>query len=292
MPSKTEPEFMQALPEGKWDLVEGDKRSSSLVYRSEEGKEVRVPSIHYNQPVAWRVEYFRFMVKNNFEAAERLRQESGRDADVRRMHEQGLRLQAEATVMQNTKQLMPLQPGKMSGDALTSYRSLVKAGAPVEHIIKELGRRMSDLEALPPETPDLEEALLDTATYQCSLLDPALFEIPALQRTAHEMLRLIAMVGADLNGRLPGEILPQFRSVMSLINADHQAVQKTDGNGLAALMKRDAIRIKHFTRMHEAQITGDAAQKLKALVGRLDWDVTCSLPNIGPPLRPSLSPTP
>lgn len=280
MTANVEPEFMQSLPEGDWNLTEGDKKSPTLIYCSDDGKKVKVPSIWYNQPVSWRVEYFRFLAKQGFDKAAELWVEKGKDDEITNIVMDASWIKAEAEVMEQTGQFIDFDSTDIDNDIIVIYQRLHQAGAPVERIIAALVRRMSALEKLPPNTLGLENALLSAASYLCSLLDPNLFETPVLQRTTNEVLRLIRMVCADLNGRLPVEAVPYFQEIMSCIHDDHRSISKTDGNGMAAVIKRDAIRLKCFARLYEAKITGDAAKKIKALINRLDCDVATSLPNI------------
>jgi hypothetical protein len=58
------PDFLQSLPaQGRWILLNPDKSAGLLKYKdAETGKEVSVPSIWYNQPVQWRIDYFEFCI--------------------------------------------------------------------------------------------------------------------------------------------------------------------------------------------------------------------------------------
>lgn len=65
--------FKQAKPKNiVWTLVEGDKRSGQLRYKSDT-ETIVVPNIWYNQPVEWRIEIMRFYADCNREGARRLR---------------------------------------------------------------------------------------------------------------------------------------------------------------------------------------------------------------------------
>lgn len=58
--------FYQSLPEGRtWTLLTDDKKVGQLVYRDQDGEEALVPSIWYNQPIQWRIDYFRFCVQRD-----------------------------------------------------------------------------------------------------------------------------------------------------------------------------------------------------------------------------------
>jgi hypothetical protein len=106
-------EFMQTLPSGNWTLTNPDKRAGQLRYREvETGVEIVVPSIWYNQPVAWRADYFRFCAQRNREGAERLRgmKDAFRHGDADQMIAQALRLEEAASTMDRTGRFVSLNP--------------------------------------------------------------------------------------------------------------------------------------------------------------------------------------
>ena len=69
------PNFMQSLPKnGAWVLVDGNYKSGQLLYRdSVTGAEALVPSIWYNQPVAWRIDMAIYRAERAEASAARLR---------------------------------------------------------------------------------------------------------------------------------------------------------------------------------------------------------------------------
>lgn len=91
--------FLQALPpEGEFRLLSGDKKSGELFYRDEiTGEHFRVPSVWYNQPVAWRIEAMEFYAAEQMATADKLLASRGSwlptsDEDTRR----AARMRAEA----------------------------------------------------------------------------------------------------------------------------------------------------------------------------------------------------
>jgi hypothetical protein len=99
------PDFMQSIPEGNWTLLNPDKRSGQLSYRNDAtGAEILVPSIWYNQPVSWRVDYFRFCAERGRECARRLRsmKDVYRLSDADRMDIDACRLDKAADEMEQT----------------------------------------------------------------------------------------------------------------------------------------------------------------------------------------------
>jgi hypothetical protein len=58
------PNFHQALPSDRnWTLLTDDgKRAGQLEYADDEGVRIIVPNIWYNQPVAWRIEFYLFCI--------------------------------------------------------------------------------------------------------------------------------------------------------------------------------------------------------------------------------------
>jgi hypothetical protein len=96
---------MQALPDGHWTLVKGDKWTGQLIYRDETtGTEVEVPSVWYNQPITWRIEYFRYCAQRARECAARMLASTDR-WKTRRAAEstaQAKQLDADADTMERT----------------------------------------------------------------------------------------------------------------------------------------------------------------------------------------------
>lgn len=107
------PAFMQALPPGDWEMIAGDKQSGQLRYRSREtGAEVLVPSVWYNQPISWRVDYFRYCSERARDGAKRLRvsnvawaEAAARDAERR-----AAQLDACADEMERTGRFVEVGP--------------------------------------------------------------------------------------------------------------------------------------------------------------------------------------
>ena len=99
------PTFMQSLPDhGPWTLIQGDKRSGQLVYRDDKGTEVMVPSIWYNQPISWRIDYFRFCAQRALENAARMLASKDRWAKTRakEFRAQAKQLERDAKTMERT----------------------------------------------------------------------------------------------------------------------------------------------------------------------------------------------
>jgi hypothetical protein len=61
VPAYLDPRFAQTLPDDRaWTLMTPSNKVMDLLYRDDTtGEEVLVPSIWYNQPVAWRIQYLR-----------------------------------------------------------------------------------------------------------------------------------------------------------------------------------------------------------------------------------------
>jgi hypothetical protein len=104
-----DPRFTQSLPEGRqWQLVEGDLRSGQLLYRDLSGAEALVPSVWYNQPVAWRVDAMRWYAERSRECARRQRAMAFRwsAADAKTFDEQAARLDGLADEMERTGRVL------------------------------------------------------------------------------------------------------------------------------------------------------------------------------------------
>lgn len=98
------PTFMQSLPDGHWTLVKGDKWSGSLTYRDDNGTEIEVPSIWYNQPISWRIDYYRFCAQRALENAVRMLASKDRWAKSRakEFRAQAKQLEQDANKMERT----------------------------------------------------------------------------------------------------------------------------------------------------------------------------------------------
>lgn len=102
-----DPRFRQSLPKrpDELTLLTPSKFAGSLLYRDEaSGEEYLVPSIGYNQPVAWRIDYAEFCAERSRENAERMRRAplSFSKLDAEAMERQAQRLQDAAERMRHT----------------------------------------------------------------------------------------------------------------------------------------------------------------------------------------------
>lgn len=106
--------FEQTVPrDGKWTLLNNDKNAGQLFYRNvDTGKVITVPSIWYNQPVEWRIEYALFMAERAEETAKNIRLAIAvgsrymYDSDARRNEQQAVRLREKAQEMRETGQVL------------------------------------------------------------------------------------------------------------------------------------------------------------------------------------------
>lgn len=99
-------DFMQSVPkDGNWRLKEPyDKRAAQLVYVDDDGKEILVPSVWYNQPVTARIEAMTFYAERaeNSAAIWRAARDSWAPAMAEGLEQQAKRLRALANEMKST----------------------------------------------------------------------------------------------------------------------------------------------------------------------------------------------